>query len=694
MLAMAVGNLSENNSTNIQQVSDSSFDSQSSRAIWDVKPVAVIDDLNVTFKRSNETIFALRGVDLAINPAEIVALVGESGSGKSVLGLSLLGLLDNNSKPKVTGSVRVGDVDVLGASNSQLQSLRRHQLGAVFQDPMTSLNPTMRIGKQLNEVTLSTEESIELLRSVGVPDPEKRLGAYPFELSGGLRQRVMIAIALGGSPKLIIADEPTTALDVTVQAQILELILSVREKASTSFLMITHDLGVAGMVADRIVVMYGGQIVEQGTTKTILETPKHPYTQGLLRSRLTLEGSSKGKISTMSGEGYDARTLPIGCGFSPRCECSVELCQVSAPELREFHDDHALSCWKDTDKYQASQPTRPPTASSEGNDNLDRSPLDKDALDKASPAAQEKGGEVLVGDLVVSFKVGSARSRSVLKALRGVTLEVKPGSALAIVGESGSGKSTLLRSLVGLNNLSSGSMTAPPPGEIQMVFQDAGASLTPWMTIQDLLNERLLAGGVKSKLERQKRAIAACESVGLHPQMLQAKAYQLSGGQRQRAALARAIVIPPKVLLCDEPTSALDVSLAAIVLNLISELRQRLHMTLLFVTHDLAVAKIIADEVAVMYLGQIVEQGTTQQILHNPMHPYTKSLISAVPGGSRIRQTLRGEPASALATPTGCSFHPRCFEAVPKCTQNEQLLYVSKASKGHFVRCAVALGVD
>ncbi len=690
MLAMRVeglnGNPSRPTSQDSAQQNTHSITTESSRS----GSVAEVTGLKVTFKRANENIFALRGVDLSIQPSEIVALVGESGSGKSVLGLSLLGLVTHNSKPEISGKVSVADIDVLSATESQLQTLRRHHLGAVFQDPMTSLNPTMRVGKQLNEVTTSTKESIELLRSVGVPEPEKRFGAFPFELSGGLRQRVMIAMALAGSPKLIVADEPTTALDVTVQAQILNLILSVREQYGTSFLLITHDLGVASMVADRVVVMYGGQIVETGSTKTILKDPKHPYTQGLLRSRLTLEGTTTGRISTMIGEGYDARTLPLGCGFSPRCSQSTTLCRESAPELRTYSKDHLLSCWLETQSYPGTQSS---VAEEVKVDDayVDTTSPTKEASTYDTHASTPSGGEVLVGDLVVSFKVGSSRKKDSLKALRGVTLEVKAGSALAIVGESGSGKSTLLRSLVGLNTPSSGSITVPPSGEIQMVFQDAGASLTPWMTVQELLDERLFAAGIRSKSERQTRTGLACESVGLHSQMLAAKAFQLSGGQRQRAALARAIVVPPKVLLCDEPTSALDVSLAAIVLNLIAELRQKLHMTLLFVTHDLAVAKIIAEEVAVMYLGQVVERGSTRQILESPMHPYTKSLISAVPGGSRERLTLKGEPASPLAVPSGCSFHPRCSEAVNKCTEQEQLLYVSKASKGHFVRCGIAL---
>ncbi len=627
--------------------------------------VAAVHALKVTFERAGTRIFALRGVDLEIAPSEIVALVGESGSGKSVLGLSLLGLLGHNSKPEIEGEIEVVGAQIGSLSEPQLRRLRRESLGAVFQDPMTSLNPTMRIGKQLAEVAGSAEACIDLLRSVGIPDPARRLSAYPFELSGGLRQRVMIAMALAGSPKLIVADEPTTALDVTVQAQILELIRSVRDRFGTSLLLITHDLGVAATVADRVVVMYGGRVVETGRAESLLREPKHPYTRALLRSRATLDASGPRRLTMLRGEGVDSRSEEPGCSFAPRCELAFDGCAVT-PEL-EIAGDHRVACWR-------AESAPGPEA---------------DPLVHAPPVvAVSKGlSSVRINDVAVSFKVGRGGSQGTLKALRGVTLDIEPGGALAIVGESGSGKSTLLRAIAGLAPVASGGVDISGAGKVQMVFQDAGASLTPWMSVEELLEERLIACGVRDRKERHRRILEACDSVGLYQQLLPAKAGQLSGGQRQRAALARAVVVAPEVLLCDEPTSALDVSLAAIVLNLIADLRERLGMTLLFVTHDLAVARVVADHVAVMYLGEIVEVGTTEQILNDPRHPYTKSLIAAVPESGHVPVPLKGEPASPLSIPSGCSFHPRCPSARSSCGETSQILKVSPLSRGHFIRC-------
>ncbi len=634
-------------------------------------PVAAVKGLKVTFERAGEQIFALRGVDLEIAPSEIVALVGESGSGKSVLGLSLLGLLGHNSKPVVEGTIEVAGAQIGSLTEAQLRRLRRESLGAVFQDPMTSLNPTMRIGKQLAEVAGSAEACVELLRSVGVPDPARRLRAFPFELSGGLRQRVMIAMALAGSPKLIVADEPTTALDVTVQAQILELIRSVRDRFGTSFLLITHDLGVAATVADRVVVMYGGRVVETGRAPALLGGPEHPYTRALLRSRASLDGSGPRRLSVLRGEGVDSHSDLPGCSFAPRCELAFDGCSAT-PVLGSF-GDHQVACWRAGSAH---------------------SPFPEDDPGEQAPAETPRSrglASVKINDVAVSFKVGRGGSQLALKALRGVTLDIEPGGALAIVGESGSGKSTLLRAIAGLAPIASGGVEIGAGGKVQMVFQDSGASLTPWMSVEELLEERLAVCGVRDRQERRQRILEACDSVGLYRQLLPAKAGQLSGGQRQRAALARAVVVAPEVLLCDEPTSALDVSLAAIVLNLIADLRERLGMTLLFVTHDLAVARVVADHVAVMYLGEIVEVGTTEQILKDPQHPYTRSLIDAVPESGRLPVPLKGEPASPLSIPAGCSFHPRCPGALAECGERPQILKVSPLSRGHFIRCEPVL---
>ena len=660
--------------------------------------VAKVEDYHVTFTRSGSPVHALRGVNLEVGESEIVALVGESGSGKSVLGLSMLGLLEKTSNTSVSGKVFLQDRDIALASAAEVRRLRREYLGAIFQDPMTSLNPTMRIGKQLGEVTGSKSESLELLQSVGIPEPDRRMSAFPFELSGGLRQRVMIAMALAGRPKLIVADEPTTALDVTVQAQILDLIKMSRKRFGTSFVLITHDLGVAAMVADRVVVMYGGEVVESGTTKDVLNSAKHPYTRALLASRVTLSGDRHRRIATMSGEAVDSRISVPGCAFEPRCPAAMELCNSNKPHLCQVEDLHEVSCLRygsQVDDHRLSNEidsTQVQVRSIADGGELLEGAVGQEIGPSVSDAVGKREIMITANDVMVTFKVGSGGSRAMLKALRGASLQVGTGEAVAVVGESGSGKSTLLRAIAGLNTPSSGQIELRPGSKVQMVFQDSGASLTPWMTVEQLLDERLVATGVRDKHERQQRILAASDSVGLYRQMLSAKAYQLSGGQRQRAALARSVVVPPEILLCDEPTSALDVSLAAVVLNLISNLRKSLGMTLIFVTHDLAVARVVADRIAVMYLGQFVEVGSTDQVLSDPTHPYTKTLLSAVPDSGSIPILLNGDPASPLSVPSGCSFHPRCPSVVDSCSSTEQYLTISPASRGHLVACGVALG--
>jgi peptide/nickel transport system ATP-binding protein len=645
--------------------------------------VASVQDLSVTFRRNGENIYAVRGVDLSIKRGEIVALVGESGSGKSVLALSLLGLIDSASRPEVSGSVKILGRSLNGIDAEELRELRRHRLGAIFQDPMTSLNPTMRIGKQLREVTESVDEVVDLLERVGIPQPLKMLDVYPFQLSGGLRQRVMIAMALAGRPALIIADEPTTALDVTVQAQILRLVKEIRDNFGTSFLFITHDLAVASAIADRVVVMYSGRVVERGSTQVLLEQPLHPYTRALLGSRLALGYRGGKRLPTLRGEAPDPRILAAGCSFQARCDVGLDACASKIPVLLDLPTGQSVSCLRygssatsffDDTAATGDPPSEQPRA-------LDHS-LNEQKSQRGAKAA------LVINDLTVEFKVGTSGSRSVLKALRGVSLEVESGSSLVVVGESGSGKSTLLRSIAGLIKPSWGSIKRAQNTSCQMVFQDAGASLTPWMSVGELLDERLVAAGIRSKADKSARIAEALQAVGLGRQVLFAKAYQLSGGQRQRAALARAIVVPPSILLCDEPTSALDVSLAALVLNLIMALRERYRMTLIFVTHDLAVARVIADRIAVMYLGQVVETGSAHQILDEPVHPYTRSLLAAVPEQGKALPEILGEPASPLKIPAGCGFNPRCPVSVENCRTQEPLLKIFRDSHGHLVRCS------
>lgn len=550
-------------------------------------PVAEIRDLRISLERRGRRSEILHGIDLDVRPREILGIVGESGSGKSVLCMSMLGLLPASSAPQISGTLRVDGVDMLTATPQQIRAARRRDLGVVFQDPMTSLNPTMTVGRQISERSGDPEYSIRLMRSVGIPQPEQRYRAYPHELSGGLRQRVMIAMALAHDPSLMIADEPTTALDVTVQAQVLSLLAAQRDEIGCSLVMVTHDLGVAAQIADRIAVMHHGHLVEVGPSEQVLHDPQDEYTKELLASRLSIPAA-----------------VP------------------------------------DESRDEGGSDSSPPPG---------KAPI------------------LSVAELHCSFRVKDDRGRRTqLHALRGITLDVAPGEAISIVGESGSGKSTLLRCIGGLESRYSGTRRGPTGTDVQMVFQDAGSSLTPWMTMQEILEERLPRRMPRE--ERRERLRAALERVGLPEEVLQARSSELSGGQRQRIALARATIVPAKVLLCDEPTSALDASVAASVLELIGELRRELDIAVLFVTHDLAVAHAIGDRIAVMYLGRIVEIGDADSIVHAARHPYTRNLLASMPHEGALETPLTGEPASPLDPPSGCSFHPRCPVAREECS--------------------------
>ena len=487
-------------------------------------PVVTVSDLHVRFVRGGQDVHALRGVSLEVGPGEIVGLVGESGSGKSVLGLTLLGLLPDRPRPTVTGSARVCGTDMVTASPEERRLVRREHLGAVFQDPMTSLNPTMRVGRQVEEAAGSAAEALRLLEAVGVPEAKRRLRAYPHELSGGLRQRVMIAMAVAGSPSLVVADEPTTALDVTVQSQILELIGSLRDEFGTSFILVTHDLGVAAQVADRIAVLYGSRFAEIGDAAGVLSQPVHPYTSGLLRSRLVLGCDRSRPIMTLQGEPPDPRAHPPGCPFGPRCDFHVEACDAELPALEAVDEqgtaERRVACvrWRDvattaTDRVEA----------------LPWPPMDLGLMGGPPPA-------VLIHDVFKSFAIGTTFNRQRLKALRGVTLQVAKGEAVALVGESGCGKSTLLRSIAGLQPIDEGNIEFGRGARPQMVFQDAGASLTPWMTIGELIGERLRSESM-TRAQRAARVKEALTEVGLSAELAASKPMQLSGGQRQRAAL-------------------------------------------------------------------------------------------------------------------------------------------------------------
>ena len=613
----------------------------------DIARVAAITDLHVTFRRNGNDIHALRGVSVDIAPGEILGLVGESGSGKSVLGFTMLGLLP---QARVQGTVTVTGTDMVNGDAKTLRKVRHLDLGAIFQDPMTSLNPTMRIGKQVAEAAGSDEEALRLLTAVGIPEPKRRLRAYPHELSGGLRQRVMIAIAIAGNPELIIADEPTTALDVTVQAQVLRLLLQLRDEIGCSIVFITHDLGVAAQISDRIAVLYAGRIAEIGPTAEVLGHPAHPYTHGLLRSRLTLNTARHRKLAAMAGSVPSPVTPLPGCAFAPRCVLATPACETTPPDPITVAPGRVSACILPFESVAEELGSRLTTTTE------DIEPETQVTGSSEPPAA------VVLHDVIKSF--------GKLQALRGISLTVGHGESVALVGESGSGKSTLLRVIASLEKATSGTVDLAGGQRPQMVFQDAGASLTPWLSVGELITERLRGNGM-SRSQRQDAVAEVLQRVGLPLDIARSRAGQLSGGQRQRVSLARATVVPPAVLLCDEPTSALDVSLAASVLNLIGDLRRTLDMSVVFVTHDLSVARVVADRIAVMYLGRIVEIGPADDVINNPVHPYTRALVDSIPDLGRESRVLPGEPASPLSPPSGCAFHPRCPVAIDTCSESQ-----------------------
>jgi peptide/nickel transport system ATP-binding protein len=605
-----------------------------------------VENLRTWLSGSEGVVRAVDGVSFSVGRGETFALLGESGCGKSMTALSIARLLPDAGRI-LTGSVRLDGQELLQLPESAMRDVRGSRIGMIFQEPGTSLNPVMTVGAQIGEVLIQHTtlrggavgaRVLELLDAVGLPDPNNRVNEYPFQLSGGMKQRVMIAIALACEPRLLIADEPTTALDVTIQAQVLDLLRDLQKKMGMSILLITHDLGVVSEMAHHVAVMYAGEIVESARRDDFFRNPAHPYSRKLFASlpdRRTRDRSLaviRGRVPSLIGEFH-------GCRFADRCDFAWTLCRTTNPAWNAVESQHGARCHLYNEEVAED---RGPGASG---------PPDSEAQTAVcGPVHPDTDALLLtVENLQVYFPIRKGILKRIVghvKAVDGVSLSVRAGRTLALVGESGSGKTTVGKGIVQLLPLSGGSvsfagidLSSLSAGELrgrrrdfQIIFQDPYSSLNPRMRVLDIVEEGMIALGVGG--DRQARAArvdAILAQVGLGMEMKYRYPHEFSGGQRQRIAIARALAVEPRLIVCDEPTSALDVSVQAQILNLLRDLQSRLCIAYLFITHNMSVVEFLADDVAVMYLGKIVEQGGADQVLRRPQHAYTKALLSAVP---------------------------------------------------------------
>ena len=686
------------------------------------EPVISVRDLTVSFASEAGTVHAVRGMNFDLYPGKTLGIVGESGSGKSVTSMAIMGLLDKNASVK--GSITYHGEELLNKSDLEMSEIRGKGIAMVFQDPLSALTPVFSIGDQIKEALVThnpkmTEQqihdrSIELMDLVGIPDPEGRLKSFPHEFSGGMRQRVMIAMAIANDPDVIIADEPTTALDVTIQAQVLEVLRKAQRETGAAVIFITHDLGVIAGVADDIVVMYAGRPVEKADVDSIFDHPAMPYTMGLLGAVPRSDRERNSRLVPIPGSPMNLVNMPKGCPFAPRCPLATDICRTTEPPMEPVpgRPGQFVACHRTKeivskgltfhDVYTVAEAAESKFAGIPRDER--KMVLDVKHMRKTFPLTA--GG-------FLRRKIGE------VKAVDDVTLDLYDGETLAIVGESGSGKSTTLMEIMEFKQ--------PQDGEIEMfgtklehkisrekrrelrssvqyVFQDPMSSLDPRLPIYDILAEPMKVQHY-SKEQIRERIGELMRLVELNPDQVDRFPTQFSGGQRQRIAIARALSVNPKLVLLDEPVSALDVSIQAGVINLLEDLQNKLGVAYLFVAHNLSVVRHISSRVAVMYLGRIVESGDTEDVFEHPLHPYTQALISAVPvpdpkaERTRKRIVLQGEVPSPTETFEGCPFMGRC-PLMPKLSAEQQARcrgerpalrpYDTSRPSGHQVACHFA----
>ena len=677
--------------------------------------VLEVKDLKVTFPSEDGAVHAVRGVNFTVANGEVLGIVGESGSGKSVTSLAIMGLLDENAK--VEGSIKIHGVEVLGRSDAYMSRIRGKVLSMVFQDPLSALTPVYSIGVQLVEALqihqkmsnkAAEKRAMELLGLVGIPNPEIRFKSFPHEFSGGMRQRVMIAMAIANDPDLIICDEPTTALDVTIQAQILELLKTAQKETGAAVIMITHDLGVVADMADKVAVMYAGRVVEFANVDNIFYNPRMPYTIGLLGALPRPDEKSSTALATLEGNPPSMLVAPTACPFAPRCPLVTAACLDGEPALVPVIEDRehleevskklGAEAGKEIDEeilegvIHTSACIRAEEISKNKWTYKDVYPIPRHIDRMAGRRDRDSREDVLkVEDLIKYFPLmkGAVFKRQVgtVHAVDKISFEIKAGETMGLVGESGCGKTTTLLEILDLKQPQGGKIVVLGQDSaklsrsarkkvrenLQVVFQDPMASLDPRMPIYDIISEPLKYNGY-SKTQMRERVSHLIELVGLEKAHLNRYPRHFSGGQRQRIGIARALALEPSLLVLDEPVSALDVSIQAGVINLLDELKAELGLSYLFVAHDLSVVRHIADRVAVMYLGKIVEIGDVEEVFDAPQHPYTQALLSAIPvpdpqlERSRHRILLTGDLPSPADPPSGCRFRTRCplFKTLPE----------------------------
>ena len=648
-----------------------------------------LQDLQVAYTVRGVDRRVLRGVSFSIGQGESYGLVGESGCGKTTAAFAIMRYLPRNAKI-LNGSIRLNGEDMIGMSGSSMRRLHATTVSMVYQNPASALNPSIRIGPQLAEVFelmgVAKEEAMhqseEMLHKVQISDPQRVMRRYPHQLSGGMQQRAVIAMALAKNPTLLILDEPTTGLDATVEAEVLDLIAALRQEFGTSVLFISHNLAVIAKMCERVGVLYAGRLVEEGVAQEVFRDPRHPYTVGLLRC-IPRGGLRKDETALDTIPGFLPRLgadLP-GCVFEPRCGLAKEVCREQEPDLYPLGHGRASRCHFHDRAHELPRvaPAR-------------------------LPAVQAANGQPLL-EVANGSKTFRQEGQDV-QALVDVSLVVRPGEVLGLVGESGSGKTTLARVLLGLTAADEGSIlemdgerlagkvekrSTEQVRSLQIVFQNPDGALNRRHSVRRIVGralEKLL--GMKGR-DRDKRAVELAESVRFDQALMGAKPAQLSGGLKQRVAIARAFAGEPRIVLCDEPTSALDVSVQAAILNLLVELQTQKGVSYVFISHDLGVVRYISDRIAVMYLGRLQEVGSAETVFGGPQHPYTEALLSAVPtleGEERTRIRLEGEIPSAADPPSGCVFHTRCPRFLGEiCVQEEPPL--AEVGAGHLMRCHI-----